>query len=495
MLLSRTFVTIGLLVSVPVLVAGCGGRSTTTGGAPLPPTTGIKSVVRLAESQGGEAIPGRIVIGVRGTLPANISEIDGDFQGNQEISRIPQIGVVTISVPVGTEAAEIAKLARAGNVRFVTPDRVAHALAIPNDPSYPNQYALRITQWEQAYTANPTLGGSSSTIVAIVDSGIDLNHPDLAAKIVPGATFVAGTLLPQDDNGHGTHCAGIAAAITNNGVGIAGTNPTARLQPVKVLNSAGSGSFSDVASGITWAADHGAKIISMSLGCAAGCTDPATSSAIAYAKNTKGVLVVVAAGNEGGAVGFPGNDPNSMAIAASDSSDGIAYFSNFGPQVSVAAPGVDIYSTYIPNSYTTLSGTSMATPMVAGLAGLLVTATSTPATIRARIEASADKAGSYAYAGGRNDHYGFGRINVLRTVGAPAPAPSATPVPATPAPTAPPATPIPTRAPTPTPTAVPTPTPTLAPTPAPTRAPTPTPNDGSNAGSPAGRDADSVRRR
>ncbi|GAC1302546.1 MAG: hypothetical protein NVSMB19_11900 [Vulcanimicrobiaceae bacterium] len=453
MLVRKLFV-LGLISALPLLAAGCSGRST-TGSASIPQAgAGPKSIAPLAQSRGGggEDIAGRIVIGVRGTLPARLDEIDGDLQGDQEVTRIPQIGVVTIAVAPGTEAATIAKLSRDSNVRFVTQDHVAHALAIPNDPSYASQYALPITQWDLAYTANPTLGGSTSTVIAIVDSGIDLGHPDLAAKILPGATFVPGTLTPQDDNGHGTHCAGIAAAITNNGVGIAGTNPGAQLLPVKVLDAAGSGAFSNVASGITWAADHGAKIISMSLGCIAGCVDPATSSAIAYAKNTKGVLVVVASGNDGAAVGFPANDPNSMAIGASDSTDGIAYFSNYGPEVSVAAPGVDIYSTYLPNTYASLSGTSMATPMVAGLAGLLVNATSTPATIRARIEASADKAGTYAYVAGRNDRYGYGRINVYRTVGTVA----ATPPPGTPAPTP---VPVVTPVPTPAPTPVPAPTP------------------------------------
>ncbi|GAC1310793.1 MAG: S8 family peptidase [Vulcanimicrobiaceae bacterium] len=408
---------------LPLLAAGCGGggKTSTPGAAAIPRTlAGSGSSAPMAQYKGsvaGGVVPGRLVIGVRGALPAKLRQIDARLQASQELRRIPQIGVVAISVPPGTEADEIAKLSHVPNVRFVAQDHMAYALGAPNDYYYNLQYSLPLTQWDVAYTANPALGGSPSTVISIVDTGIDLTHEDLAAKTLPGATFVAGTTTANDDNGHGTHCAGIAAAITDNSLGIAGTNPTAQLLPVKVLSSTGAGFFSDVASGITWAADNGANIISLSLGCKAGCSDPATSAAIDYAKNTKGVLVVVASGNDGAAVGFPASDPNSMAIAASDANDNIATFSNFGPEVSVAAPGVNIASTYFLNRYAYLSGTSMATPMVAGLAGLLVNATSTPATIRAQIEASADPVGPYPYTAGRNDYFGNGRINVATTVG------------------------------------------------------------------------------
>jgi thermitase len=428
-----------LLIALPML-SGC-SKGAIPASPLLPP-----SVQRQALSVG--KIPGQIEIGLRSTIVSDPGEIEPGLRGAAVRSRNAAIRVMTVRVQPGTEAAVIAQLKKNPNVEFAAQDTYAHTLAIPNDPGYAQQYALPLTGWEAAYGVSPTLGGSSSTVIAIVDTGIQLDHPDLGAKVLPGTSFVAGTTTPYDDNGHGTHCAGIAAAITDNAVGIAGTNPLAQLLPVKVLDASGSGAFSDVANGITWAADHGANIISMSLGCPAPCSDPATSSAIAYAKNVKGVLVVVAAGNDAGAVSFPGSDRNAMAIAATDRSDAVAYFSNFGPEVSVAAPGVDIYSTYLPSTYALLSGTSMSTPMVSGLAGLLVKPGSTPSSIRARIENTADKVGPYAYVGGRNDHYGYGRINVYNAVvGGPAPTPTATPVP-TPTPVG---TPPPTPAPSPTP--------------------------------------------
>ncbi len=443
-------ITVALSLVGLVALAGCSGGARSTSPIPGAPPGGSRltphAIAGLAVARDG-VIPGRIEIGYIADNIENAGQIDSELVGSSVDSNNRDIRVLTINVKPGDEAKTIARLARNRSVRFVAQDRFAHALAVPNDPSFAQQYSLKITQWDFAYSLNPSLGGLASTVIAIVDTGIQLDHPDLAGKLVAGTSFVTGASTATDDNGHGTHCAGIAAALTNNGIGIAGTNPLAMLMPVKVLDRAGSGSFSNVANGVTYAANNGAKIISMSLGCTAPCSDPATSSAIAYAKS-KGVLVVVAAGNDGGAVGFPGSDPNSMAVAASDSTDSIAFFSNFGPQVSVAAPGVDILSTYIPSTYALLSGTSMSTPMVAGLAGLLVNATSTPATIRSQIEATADRVGTTPYVGGRNDNYGFGRINVARAVGAiggPTPAPTAAPT-ATPAPG-----PIVTPAPTPIP--------------------------------------------
>ncbi|MDB5027958.1 MAG: peptidase [Candidatus Eremiobacteraeota bacterium] len=208
--------------------AGCSGGRSTSGPVPAGPTAKAAQHAPMAEVRTGadERIPGRIVIGLRNAVPARAENIDAAVQGDQEISRNDAIRVVTLNVPVGTEAAKIAKLLQNPNVRFATQDHLAHALAAPNDPGYSQQYSLSITQWASAYNLNPTLGGASTTVIAIVDTGIDLNHPDLAAKILAGTTFVTGTTTAQDDNGHGTHCAGIAAAITNNGVGVRG--PTHR---------------------------------------------------------------------------------------------------------------------------------------------------------------------------------------------------------------------------------------------------------------------------
>jgi hypothetical protein len=212
--------------------------------------------------------------------------------------------------------------------------------------------------------------------------------------------------------------AGISAAATNNALGVSGTCPNCAVMPVKVLGGDGSGTYDAVASGIIYAADHGAKIINLSLG---GTTPSQTlQDAATYAYN-QGALVVAAAGNDGTNVAtYPAALSNVMAVAATDSTDQRAPFSNYNAYISVAAPGVDIYSTYWSgtsgSTYAYLSGTSMATPLVAGLAGLLASqdASRTNATLRTLIEQSADDVD----VPGWDQNTGYGRINVARALSA-----------------------------------------------------------------------------
>lgn len=313
------------------------------------------------------------------------------------------------------------------NVRYVNkdwPDAMS-ALLIPNDPSYGSQYGWgRI----KAPTAWDTTLGSTAVTVAIIDTGIQATHPDLggARVLSPGMTCAGGDPR-NDDNGHGTHVAGTVGATTNNGVGVAGASQS-NLLPVKVLNSAGSGTFACVASGITFAADNGAHVLSMSLGCNQPCFDQATSDAINYARNTKGAIVVVAAGNaNGAAVGYPGSDPNSFTVSCSTSTDAICSFSSLGPQVDVAAPGSSILSTCIGSTYCTKSGTSMSTPHVSGVAALVKTVN--PTWTGAEIETQLRNTAVDLGAAGFDNSYGWGLLDAAAAVGAappPPPPPSGT---------------------------------------------------------------------
>ena len=224
----------------------------------------------------------------------------------------------------------------------------------------------------------------------------------------------------QDDNGHGTHVAGIAAAATNNGIGVAGVAWGAQIMPVKVLDEYGSGWLSDVAAGIVYASDQGAKIINVSLG---GSTLSQTlCDAVAYASQTTGALVVAAAGNTGGAVLYPAACDHVLAVAATDRADQRAYFSNLGPQVDLAAPGVDIYSTWYQSGlqasgYFTKSGTSMATPQVAGVAALVWSRwpTWTPDQVAQRLLDTALDLGEPGW----DAYTGWGRLDAAAAVGAP----------------------------------------------------------------------------
>ncbi|MSR48371.1 MAG: peptidase S8 [Planctomycetes bacterium] len=310
------------------------------------------------------------------------------------IGDLAQIGVRHLRLPEALPVEFVVLwLSGLPHVEFAEPNFLVEAFHVPNDPSYGSQWGPPKIACEAAWDLET---GAASTVIAIVDTGVDKNHGDLAAKLLPGYDFVNNDSDPDDDNGHGTHCAGIAAARTNNGVGIAGVGYDCSVMPVKVLNSGGSGAWDGVANGINWAADNGADVISMSLGGSSGSST--VEAAVNYAWGLN-VLVVAAAGNSGStAPSYPAWYANCIAVASTDSNDTRSSFSNYGSWVDVAAPGRDIYATYDGNSYATLSGTSMACPHVAGEAGLLWsnlgTATAV-AVIRARIEDNCDNVGTF----------------------------------------------------------------------------------------------------
>jgi len=204
--------------------------------------------------------------------------------------------------------------------------------------------------------------------VAVIDTGIDYNHPDLAPVYKGGWNAVTGTNDPMDDQGHGTHVSGTVAAARDL-KGVVGVAPAADLYVVKVLDKNGSGQYSWIVAGIEWAVTNGMQVINMSLGGRSG-TD-ALAQVMKKAKEA-GVAVVCAAGNDSGPVNYPAKYPEAIAVSASDSSDKLAYFSSKGAEIAVIAPGVSVYSTKKGGGYTSMSGTSMASPHVAGLAALAV---------------------------------------------------------------------------------------------------------------------------
>lgn len=203
--------------------------------------------------------------------------------------------------------------------------------------------------------------------VGIIDTGIDIKHPDLIDNIKGGVSTVWYTTSFNDDNGHGTHVSGIVAAVDNT-IGVVGAAPKTWLYGIKVLDRTGSGYLSDVIEGIQWAIVNGMQVVNMSLGTSADIQS--FHDAVAAAKNA-GIVVVAAAGNSGGAVNFPAAYPEAIAVSATDQNNVIASWSSRGPEVDLAAPGVSIYSTYKGSTYKTLSGTSMAAPHVAGSVALV----------------------------------------------------------------------------------------------------------------------------
>ena len=204
--------------------------------------------------------------------------------------------------------------------------------------------------------------------VAVVDTGIDFRHPDLAPNYKGGWNAIVSTASPLDDQGHGTHVSGTIAAVKDL-KGVVGVAPSVDLYGVKVLDKNGSGQYSWVVAGIEWAVMNGMDVINMSLG---GGSGTEALKQIMIKSKEMGVAVVCAAGNDSGPVNFPAKYPEAIAVSASDSSDKIASFSSRGPEIVVIAPGVNVYSTRKGGGYTTMSGTSMACPHTAGLAALAV---------------------------------------------------------------------------------------------------------------------------
>ena len=210
-------------------------------------------------------------------------------------------------------------------------------------------------------------------VIAVVDTGCDLDHPDLIDNLVEGVNFVKPGTPPDDDNCHGTHVTGILVA-ENNGIGMVGVCPMAKVMPIKVLNSKGTGNLIDVAQGVIWAADHGVDIITMSLGSPMKIQQ--VRKAIQYAAS-KNIVTFVAAGNAGNTkeIFYPANYPETISIGAIDENFNRAKFSNTGRNLDFMAPGVDIFSTVPDNWYATLSGTSMACPFAVGVAALVLSYT------------------------------------------------------------------------------------------------------------------------
>lgn len=269
---------------------------------------------------------------------------------------------------------------------------------------------------------NRNVSGLGVTI-AIVDTGVDLTHPDLADNLVSGISVVSNTTSPDDDHGHGTHVAGIAAGVANNG-GIMGVAPEANIMPVKVLDKNGSGYMFHVAQGVIWAADHGADVINMSL---SGVNNSSTlANAVTYAYN-KGALLAAAAGNCGDynyvyngcsyedQPSYPAALANVLAVASTTSADDQSSFSTQGSYVDIAAPGSSIYSSYPPSSYATENGTSQAGPHVAGLAALIwqKNPAYTAAQVRAQIQNTAVDLGTTGW----DVQFGYGRINAAAALG------------------------------------------------------------------------------
>jgi len=326
------------------------------------PETGIEP---KATDRTEDFAPGRLIVRFKDNVPESTQAEILKAHGLTIKGEIKQLKVKIVSVPEKAEERLAQALSSNPNIKWAEPDYVAEIQLIPNDPYFDIQWGLEMVQAPEAWDITT---GSSDVVIAILDTGIDTSHPDLKDKIVASVNFTNSPTV-EDIRDHGTHVAGIAAASTNNAIGIAGLGYDSSLMNVKVLGDKGSGLYSWIVEGIVWAADNGAHVINMSLG------GPDYSSleedAVNYAWD-KGLVVVAAAGNSGVSSPFyPAAFDNCIAVAAITQTETKPNWSNYGDWVNVAAPGSGIYATVLDNNYWYKSGTSMASPHVAGLAGLL----------------------------------------------------------------------------------------------------------------------------
>jgi serine protease len=334
-----------------------------------------------AVPMGEDAVPGLIEVELKGgaAAPSGLvldrREVEDDEYG--EPFRLEQDFKLQVT-PAEEEQALIALRARE-DVLWAEPVTRVHALWLPDDPDFSKQWHLKVAGAERAWD----IARGQGVTVAVIDTGIAPVDDLDPSRIVAGWNFVAGTSDARDDNGHGTHVAGTIAQSTGNGKGVAGMAPLAKLMPIKVLSASGSGTSHDIAAGIRWAVDHGARVINLSLG--GGARSLAMESAVSYARR-RGVLVVCAAGNSGSrGVSYPAAYSASLAVSAVGPALKSAPYTSYGPQVAIAAPGGDkslgeeagvLQQTLSADNpevaaYRWFQGTSMATPHVAGAAALV----------------------------------------------------------------------------------------------------------------------------
>jgi thermitase len=358
-----------------------------------------------------------LVIGTNYTHANDFNELTNIIRENNgkivdKISMDNKTEAVVADIPLTSTSSCAKEINNADISTYIEPNFKFKANFIPNDPYWNQQWGPSKVGADLAWD---TQKGSSSVLVAVIDTGVDWHHTDLAANYVPlGYDWVNNDTNPLDDNGHGTHCAGIIAATLNNSVGIAGLAQV-RIMAEKGLDKYGEGNEADLAKAIIHAVDQGANILSNSWGGYEEST--LLHDAVKYAYE-KGALIIAAAGNNAWDIKlFPAGYDEVVAVAATDASDNPASFTNFGDWVELAAPGVHIYSTVCNDSYAYMSGTSMACPHVSGVAALAWSQfpNATRDWIRHWLRYTADDLGNPGF----DVYFGYGRVNAEKAVGKP----------------------------------------------------------------------------
>jgi len=369
--------------------------------------TSTSSIAAPPEASADTYARGRILVMPRPGLPdAELAKILSVHGGKGR--KITSSGIHAVELPANASEQAVANLlAHHPHLKFAELDQKVTANLTPNDPYFGSE-------WHAAKIGAPTAWDSTSgagVTIAILDSGVDATHPDLAPRIVPGWNFYDNTANTADVYGHGTKVAGTAAATTNNGIGVSGVAGLSRIMPIRISDTAGYAYWSTIAQGLTYAADHGARVANISY---SAYVSASVRSAAQYMKD-KGGLVFVSSGNTGVADSTAATS-TMIVVGATDANDLRASWSTYGPVVSLSAPGVSIYSTTVGGGYAAVSGTSFSTPMSAGVAALMMAAR--PSLSSSQVESLLYSTAVDLGTAGRDPYYGYGRVNAAGAVSA-----------------------------------------------------------------------------
>lgn len=381
-------------VAGTVLCAVLGGTSVAGWAAPAPAVAGQ------------DWVAGRLIVRPRaGLADTELAKIVGAYGGTAR-----QIGasrLYVVDLPPGvSEKDVVAKLSGHPHLKFAELDRRVPAAFVPNDP-------YMGSEWHLSQIGAPTafnISQGAGVTIAILDTGVDCTHPDLAPNCVAGWNFYDNNSNTADVNGHGTTVAGAAAASSNNGIGVASVAGQAKFMPVRIADPTAYATWSMVAQGITYAADHGARIANLSYSNMVGSST--IQSAAQYMKS-KGGLVVVSAGNNGVNEGWAATS-TMIPVSATDSNDQITSWSSYGSFVAVSAPGLNIWTTGPSGAYWLCWGTSFSAPITAGTLALMMSAN--PALPNTQIEGLLYSTAVDLGAAGRDIYYGYGRVNAAAAV-------------------------------------------------------------------------------
>jgi subtilisin family serine protease len=371
------------------------------------PLLGIATAVAQTVQNDPPSAPGRLLIAPRAGLPAAEFEKILKPHGGKSARRIPGTNVHVVELPPNVSEKAVARmLAGHAHLKFVELDVKVQSQMMTDDPYFGSEWHLYQIQAPTAWD----LSTGSGVTIAILDTGVDATHPDLASRLVPGWNFYDNNANTSDVHGHGTKVAGTAAAASNNAVGVSSVAGNAILMPIRVADATAYAYFSTMAQGITWAADHGARVANLSYDGAGGSST--VQSAAQYMKN-KGGLVVTAAGNSGAQQTYAAND-SILVVSATDGNDQLASWSSYGSFVDIAAPGVSILTTTVGGGYGSVSGTSFSSPITAGVVALIMAANPTLSAgqVQNVLLSTAVDIGP----AGSDIYYGVGRVNAAAAV-------------------------------------------------------------------------------